>query len=485
MARARGGPKALPLALQANASEHGLDQAEILENAYVEPRKTSAGTVLDILASPGLSDFATLSASGVRAIYPRDTDALVVAGANLSKVTTAGAVTSIGSVPASGHVSIAQNRANPVQYGICFNGTLYMYTNTTLTQVMDADLLAPNSVCFHGGYFVISTLTGALQASEINDGTAWDALDYDYAQKSSDGLYRVISRGADIVAFGPKSMEFWVQYAPEIGLPFQFSTAKSAGLLAPGGLAQVAYTTPTGTSDVWVFPATSHEGKYTGICVLEGYSLNKISHPGVDRDIEDESDPTSLVATSWVQGGHGFYCISGTAFSWQFDTYMGKWYRRSSYDASRWRVSQVAALGQDLIAGHHNDTALYTMARGTHDEAGDPLIWRVRTPRLHAFPSEIELNELHADVIPGVGLASGDDENINPSIMMRWTEDGENWSSERWRSMGVQGAGRQDVRWNGLGTCRKRGRIFEFSASAAVVRGLRGASFPNAVALPP
>ena len=291
-----------------------------------------------------------------------------------------------------------------------------------------------------------------------------------------------MSRGPDIAALGPKSIEFWTQYAPDVGFPFQFSTSINQGLLAPGGLVETAWVTPTGTHTVFIFPAASHEGKYTGICAMDGYSLRKISTAAVDRDIENEPAPLTLQATSWVQGGHGFDCISGTSFSWQFDTYTGKWVKRSSYLANRWRVGLVAALGQRLIAGHYSQGTLYDMNREALSEGSEPLIWTVQTPRFHAFPGPVEVNTLYVDAIPGVGLNSGVTQNDNPHLMMQWTEDGETWSTERWRSLGIQGARRQDVRWNGLGTSRGRGRIYRLRASAAVVRGIRGASV-DAVAI--
>ena len=224
-----GGPKALPLATQANPSEHGLDQAEILENGYVEPRRGADGKIeaLEILVCPGLDSFATLAdGAGIRAMHSLDSEMLVVTGRTVRRVDAGGTETIVGGLPSDGFVSTAQNRRAPNnEIALVCDGLAVIYQNGVLTQITDSDLVPPNSICFHGGYFVASSADGRLLASEINDGTSWDALDFDYAQKSSDGLYRVVSRGPDIAALGPKSIEFWTQYAPDVGFPFQFSTS--------------------------------------------------------------------------------------------------------------------------------------------------------------------------------------------------------------------------------------------------------------------
>jgi hypothetical protein len=475
-------PRPLPLALEASPAGHGLEQAEILENGYVEPRETTRPdgrgetTVLGIVACPGLADLVTLDTptGGIRAMHSTGNDMLAVAGRAIFRVDVSGAAALVGGIASDGYVSTAQNRRQPDnQIAIVCDGIMAVYVNGVLTEIADADLLPPSSVCHHDGYFVMSTADGRLQSTGIDDATSIEALDFATAESNSDGLRRVVSRGADLVAIGTKSTEFWQPIDSEVGFPFARATAIRSGSLSAGAIAEVSVLAGA-LAQTWIWPATDSLGKYAGVVALAGYGLTKISTPGVDRDIEDEADQAGMTATSWVQGGHAFYCLSGTSWSWQFDTGTRKWIKRTSHGSRRWRVSQVAPLGQTLFAGHHSSPILYTMPRTAQAEGTDPLIWRVQTPRFDAFPAGVEFNGLWLDIVPGVGLLSGDD--ADPQVMLQWTEDGENWSVERWRSLGQRATGsRAQVQWHGLGTSRSRGRIFRFQASAAVVRETRGA----------
>jgi hypothetical protein len=71
----------------------------------------------------------------------------------------------------------------------------------------------------------------------------------------------------------------------------------------------------------------------------------------------------------------------------------------------------------------------------------------------------------------GQGINSTVNEDKDPEVMLRWSDDsGKNWSNERTRKLGKIGETWRQVRFNGLGTERKKGRIFEMSITAAVPR---------------
>jgi hypothetical protein len=115
------------------------------------------------------------------------------------------------------------------------------------------------------------------------------------------------------------------------------------------------------------------------------------------------------------------------------------------------------------------------------DEDGDELICTVQTPPLQAFPGRIEMSELWLDAVPGVGLATGAAEDVNPQISMSWSHDGQTWSNELWRSLGAQGQTGTRVRWNRLGTQSSHGRTYKFSSSARVMRGIMQAHWEGKV----
>ena len=83
------------------------------------------------------------------------------------------------------------------------------------------------------------------------------------------------------------------------------------------------------------------------------------------------------------------------------------------------------------------------------------------------------LVETGVDVMLGYAF----NENIDPQVMLRWSDDGgHTWSSEHWRSMGAIGASQTRVIWRRLGMTNKlRDRVYEISGSAAVKVAIMGA----------
>jgi hypothetical protein len=75
------------------------------------------------------------------------------------------------------------------------------------------------------------------------------------------------------------------------------------------------------------------------------------------------------------------------------------------------------------------------------------------------------------DVETGVGDETGEDEAVNPKMMMRFSDDkGKTWSDGLWRNIGPMGAYGIQVIWERLG--RARQRLFEVSTSSPVTIAL-------------
>src|SRR5690606_30278239 len=185
--------------------------------------------------------------------------------------------------------------------------------------------------------------------------------------------------------------------------------------------------------------------------LVENLSARKISTHAVDRAVRDEPDPHSITSCAWSDGGHAFYCISGSTFSWCWDSATGQWHERESYGLARWKVRSVQQFARGLIAGDHTANKLYRMSNTIYDEDGDPLILTIQTPPVHAFPEALEFLALHLDVIPGVGLISGASEAVDPDIMISWSDDGIHFSDPRLLKLGIAGQTVKQVKTARLG----------------------------------
>ena len=90
----------------------------------------------------------------------------------------------------------------------------------------------------------------------------------------------------------------------------------------------------------------------------------------------------------------------------------------------------------------------------------------------------LEFAGIYVDVIPGVGLASGDAHDIEPEMMVSWSDDGINFVGNRLIKIGRMGETIKRAKTTRLGQSKRGGggRTFRFSVSADVVKGIMGAA---------
>lgn len=474
----------LQLGTQSNPGREPHAGVARMVNMYAEEAGEGGKVMAPLWPVAGLTDFATLASGGAtRAMLSLDTEVLVVSNRTLYRVDAAGTATLVGGIASDGHVTMARNgRTSGVQVGIVCDGLYYIYAAGVLTQINDPDLQPPNSICYVGSYFVFTSPSGRITISEIEDGTAIDGLDFATAERNPDGLLIGKPRGNEIVLFGSRSTEIW-QQVDGGDFPFLPAHTLNVGALADGTVVEASVVTKGSVTDTIIWAATDATGKYAGVCMLAGFTAQKISHHAVDRAIAGETDPNTITATAHIDRGHGFVTFSGTDWTWEFDTATGLWHERES-DGGRWRVSHCATLGTRTIAGDATLGQLYVLDPDAEDEAGDELVCTIQTPPLAKFPNRIEVNELFLDAVPGVGLATGADEDVTPQVAMQWSADGQTWSAELSRALGAQGRTSTQVMWTRLGTQKAHGRSYRFRTSANVVRGVTQAHWTGKV-LPP
>ena len=474
----------LPLGTQSNPGRQPHAGVARLVNMYAEEAGTGGKVQAPIWPVAGLTNFATLTNGGAtRAILGLDNEVLVVSNRAFYRVDVGGAATLVGGIASDGHVSIARNgRSSGTQVGIVCDGLYYIYTAGTLTQINDPDLQPPNSICYVGGYFVLTCPSGRWYVTEIEDGTAIDGLDFATAQRSPDGLVIGKPRGNEVILFGARSTEIW-QQVDNPDFPFLPANVLSVGALGAGSVAEATTIANGVVSETIIWAATDSQGKYAGVCMLNGFTAQKISNLALDRAIQAEANPSVITATSWTDRGHAFVAFSGTDWTWEYDTATGLWHERESA-GSRWRVSYCAALGSRTIAGDATLGQLYVLDPEANDEAGDELVCTIQTPSLEKHPNRIEVSDIWLDVVPGVGLGSGATQDVTPEVMMQWSADGETWGTELRRSLGRQGETGTQVRWSRLGTQGATGRSYRFRTSANVVRGVLQASWDGKVIAP-
>lgn len=452
----------VPIALtnKTNRARYKQGGSARLLNCYVEQIGEEGKTPWAIYASDGLQGFAALTdaVGGVRAMIVVNGVLYAVAGTGFYRVTTTGVVTLLGSMNISltAPVYIERNRRATPDIMIVCDGLAYYY-RTTFQQVTDIDLLAPTSLAFLDGYFIIGTADNTWQIGAIDDASAWDGLDYERADANPDAVVRVAALQRDAVIMGEKSTEFW-RHTTNADFPFERGAAIDIGCLAADSVATVEQTL------AWVANDRT-------VRMLAGYEARRISTHDVERSIEDLADKSTIRATSWTKDGHTFYCISCPEWTWIYDTTTGLWHSRESYQATSWLVSKVVEFDGKLIAGDRSTGTLYEMSATFGDEAGSPLVVDITLPPVHSYPSRITVHSVHMDVEKGVGLGQGATQDIDPELVLLWSRDGgHTFTAQRTMSMGQQGKRVDELVTYRLGQSKEDGFVFRLQCSAKVAR---------------
>ena len=470
--------KPIDLGSQSNVGRYPHAGVAQLINCHVEEAGKEGRVQWPIYADSGRLHFSSLGGTGgVQRMLATDDTLYVVAGRVMSKVDQSGVATILGGIPSDGLVTMARNtRTAGPQIGIVRDGLYFVIDNNVMTQINDPDLSSPNSIAFLGGYmmFTSSLPSGKFMWGNLDDATAVDGLAFAYARTNPDPLLIGKARGRDLLLFGNRSIEVWYLNDGSGDAPVSFRSAMSVGAYCAGGVID--------TLDTVFFLAATANG-FAGVRVMNGDVPSEIGNPYVNRVMAAEANPSTITGTVRNEFGRTFLEWSGTNWTLIYDLKTQQWHD-GSHALGRSRVSQYAQLGSQLIAGDATSPVLYTQSPTYYDDDGDPLIVTVRTPPVHAAPNRIEINAVYLDVVPGVGAGQGNAQDISPTVSMRYSINGKEWSTELRRSIGAQGQDIQRVVWTRIGTAPVNGFTFEFSASAKVARGLMGAAVEYTV-LPP
>ena len=348
------------------------------------------------------------------------------------------------------------------------NGVPYEATSSSVSEITDTDLPSPNSVTFLDQRNIYGIGDGRIFYTAIDDVTDIDALSFATAEGAPDGLVRAIAHRIDLWLFGKETTEIWGSTASTTN-PYQ----RRGGAITNRGLYARNSVSSLGDLLFWVGDDRVPQ------MVSGGYSANPVFHPELCRNIEDATNPDSIIGFSYYDRGHGFYILTSSedGWTWQLNIGTNKWFERRTYGYAYWSTRHAWRLGGKTILGSAIDGKFYEIDPESYTEGTRPLIWIARSPPVHAYPKRVSVDRMHVNMVTGVGLNSSDTDDANPIVGMRQSSDGgKTWSRQRQATLGVQGARETRVSWSGLGMTGRQGTVYELEVSAAVSRGLFGAA---------
>jgi len=259
-------------------------------------------------SSPGLATFATLgSSAATRGMIvmgdPQSGTLVAVSGNKVYKVTTAASVTeATGTLStSSGIVSMACNYTQ-VMIVTPSDGKGYIYTlaTNTVAEITDASFPGAENVTYQDGYFIITESdTEHHMWSSVNDGTTWDALDFDSSGWKSDNVKKVLSDHRDLWCFGGLSTE--IKFNDGSGFSNRDGSEIELGIAAP-------LSASTGASGVfWI---SQNELGQASVTMAVGMQTSEISTPAVVEKINSWGDISDVIGNCYQYNGHTFYEIT-------------------------------------------------------------------------------------------------------------------------------------------------------------------------------
>jgi hypothetical protein len=442
------------------------ESAGRLVNAFAEPLGEGARAPIVRKRVPGLTEAATSSFFGCRALYK--VGSTILAGFSGRVVTvdlTAGTMTNLGSLAGSERFTIAHNNAaTPNIVAVTDTGAFNLFTNSAPTSFADGDLPAsPTSVCFQSGYFFFSYADGRIFASGLN-AVSINALDFTTAQTRPGGVTRLVPYNGELLAFGPAAIDVYRNTGNATGFPYSYGDTIDKGLY--GKFAVAGFQDGWANQIIWV-------GGDHVVYRLDGYSAIPISTPDVVRSLQTVTDGDDLEAMVYANGPHTMWVISGPDFTWEFNLATGWWNERKTNGMSRWRATQSIHNGSWYVGATDNGK-VYSIDADAYKEGTLPLVYEVQSAPAAAFPARIAFPRADFDFVVGVGRAAGTDPiETAPRVALSYSDDGGgHWSTPLLRDLGGEGERTTRISLFRTGLSGPTGRMWKAVISDPVYAGL-------------
>ena len=412
---------------QTGAAYSAAVSSERLVNGYVESTPEGRSPT-PVYGTPGLVAFAT--PTGTCRGLLETVDSLYAVHDQFCSVSSAGAVTNRGAIPA-GVVDMASDGTNVVL--TCAN-EIYVWNGTTLAAVTDPDAPSASSVEWMNGFFIFTeTDTEQFFLSPMNaPGGDYDALDFDSSDVLPDKLVRSKRIGRQLVLFGRQSVEFWF-YSGDSVFPFERYQDDPLDV----GLVGVHAVSSTNETAFWLANDLT-------VRRLDGRTATRISTFPIEKAIKAWADPSLTVVRNHVWLGHLFVVFRNPDGCVVWDQATGRWHERASYESDTWGPAFYArCYDKHLVGG----AKIYEL--DGYDEDGAVLPFEMVTPWIDAGGDRFSVNQVELRMEAGVGTLT-----LDPKVSIAKTEDGETFTAARLAGFGKIGDRLRRVLFNCFGVSR-------------------------------
>lgn len=354
--------------------------------------------------------------------------------------------------------------------------TTLTVTLANFAQITDTNFLGADKVEFIDGWLLFNQpgtqnfySNAPVPYTLIFDGSFFAKND-----SSSDNIMTLEALSRELWIVGERHTEIWFDAG---GTNFAFQ--RIPGAAPQWGCAATHSITKAGDSLMWL--AHNQEG---GVSVVrtEQTSIKEVTTPAIANIMSNYPLVFDAVGYSYMEQGHHFYVITFPTqeSTWVYDLTTELWHQRARFDSGEFKRhrSNCFMNFQNLrIVGDYSNGKIYQLSRQVYTDDGDPLVCQRRTPTVwkREDRERVFMGSLQIEFRPGVGLSSGAPEDVDPRVMLSWSDDsGQTFGNQHLVPIGKTGETLNRAIHRRLGVTRSR--VFQAQFSAAVRRDIAGAT---------
>jgi len=426
-----------------------------LLNCYAQQTPPEGRSPTLIRGISGNVPFANVSSSPQRAAIEFENRLYCVSGSSFNSISSAGQVTSIGSLPVAGDVDIAKI---PGQIAILIEPNLWVYDGSALIAVTDPDFLVRSAtrmaVMDNYGAFVEGN-SGRWFICDLADFTVYDPLDFATAEGSPDNLVSIESNNRQFILFGEDSTEIW-DNTDASGFPFE----RNPNGFVECGCGAARSTTAVDNTIYWIDQDRIARR-------LEGNIARRFSSEGVEEKWQDYATISDARAFDYVFDGHTFvvFTFPTAGATWVYDINTQEWHERESYGQDHWRASWIVKAYDKTLVGDTQSGQIAELSPTSYSEWGSTLLREATSGAIVDRGRWMQHDRLELDLDVGNAPLTG--QGSSPQIMLDVSDDGGvTFRARSNRSLGATGKYKSRVHWDRGG--RSRERVYRFRVTDPV-----------------
>lgn len=371
-----------------------------------------------------------------------------VMGSRLVRIAADGSLTDIGGVGDDGKLATFDYSFDYL--AIASAGALYLYDESTIQPVTDADLGTVLDVVWVDGYFM-TTDGEFLVVTELNNPFAVDPLKYGSAEADPDPVVALLKLRNEVYALNRHTIEVFDNVG---GDNFPFARIESAQIQKGC----------VGTRACCVFQETiaflgSGRNQAPGIYLGTNASARKISTAEIDRVLAGYSKGqlSEVLLEARNDRAHQYLYVHLPDQTIVFDAAASEalqqpiWFILTSSieGLAQYRARNFVWCYDKWLCGDpaSNSYGYLTTARADH--YGAKVRWQFQTPILYNESRGAVVHSLELVCLPGYAVFG-----VDPVVTTSYSVDGQNWSQDRRLSLNGFGALNKRAVWHQQGMMR-------------------------------